>query len=276
MILQCGSRQLSLARPVVMGILNATPDSFSDGGRFNSLDVALKHAEAMLMAGAGIIDVGGESTRPGADPVTVAEELERVVPVVEGIAKRLDVAISVDTSTPEVITESAAVGAHIINDVRALEREGAVAATAATGLPVCLMHMKGQPENMQDAPQYASVVDEVMGYLQQRIEVCEAGGIARDRILIDPGFGFGKTAQHNYELLNRLAEFESMNLPLLTGLSRKRMIGDATGVDVPDQRTAGSVAAAVICAMKGARIIRVHDVKETVDAMAVVSATLAL
>nr|WP_246624910.1 dihydropteroate synthase [Oceanobacter mangrovi] len=272
--MECGNRQLSLARPVVMGILNTTPDSFSDGGRFNSLDQALRHAEQMVLDGAGMIDVGGESTRPGADPVSVEEELQRVVPVVEAIAARLDVAISVDTSTPEVITASAAAGAHLINDVRALERPGALAAAAASGLPVCLMHMKGKPDTMQDAPAYDSVFDDVYCYLEQRIAACLEAGIRRELLVIDPGFGFGKTAVHNYELLRRLAEFEAMKLPILTGLSRKRMIAEATGVEVADQRLIGSVTAAAICAMNGARIIRVHDVKETVEALKVVSATL--
>ncbi|MDP2608105.1 MULTISPECIES: dihydropteroate synthase [unclassified Oceanobacter] len=274
MILQCGKRQLSLVRPVVMGIVNTTPDSFSDGGCYNSLDAALRQAERLVLEGAGIIDVGGESTRPGADPVSTAEELDRVVPVVEAIARELDVVISVDTSTAAVITESATAGAHMINDVRALSRHGAIEAAAASRLPVCLMHMQGQPDSMQQAPCYESVVDEVCHFLEQRIAACVAAGIDKSQLLIDPGFGFGKTCDHNYELMCHLQRLSRLGLPLLAGLSRKRMIAEVTGVTEPDQRMIGSVAGAVICAMKGARILRVHDVRETVEAMQVVAATL--
>jgi len=273
-ILQCGQRSLDLSKAQVMGILNVTPDSFSDGGRYNSLDAALQQAEQMLFDGAAIIDVGGESTRPGAEPVSVQQELDRVLPVVEAIAARLDVIISVDSSTAEVISQAAAIGAHLINDVRALQREGALQAAAATGLPVCLMHMQGTPETMQDAPAYDDVVTEVSHFLQQRAQACVDAGIRSDQILLDPGFGFGKTYDHNFQLLNRLQELDALPWPLLVGLSRKRMIGTATGCEAADQRVIGSVAGAVISAMKGARILRVHDVKETVQALAVANACL--
>ena len=275
MILQCGQRSLDLSKAQVMGILNVTPDSFSDGGRFNSLDAALKQAEQMVKDGAAIIDIGGESTRPGADPVSQQQELDRVIPVIEALNKQQDIVLSVDTSTAVVIREAAAVGAHLINDVRALQREGALQAAADSGLPVCLMHMQGDPQTMQDNPEYSDVVQDVMNFLEQRIEVCEKAGIPRQRILLDPGFGFGKTTEHNYQLLNRLERLLPLDLPLLVGLSRKRMIGAATGCEVADQRVNGSIAGAVISAMKGAKILRVHDVKATADALAVVNATLA-
>lgn len=270
----CGNRQLDLSVPRVMGILNVTPDSFSDGGRFTVLDNALRHAEQMLNEGAALVDVGGESTRPGAAPVSEAEELERVVPVIEAIVQRLDVAVSVDTSNAEVIRASAQAGAHLINDVRALTRPGALAAAAASGLPVCLMHMNGEPQVMQAAPHYDRLIeDAVVEYLAQRIAACEAVGIGRERLLLDPGFGFGKTFEHNFRLLNRLERLHELGLPLLTGLSRKRMIGEATGNSVADERIAGSVSGAVICALKGAKILRVHDVKQTTEALRVVIAT---
>lgn len=274
MKLQCGNRQLDLSFPRVMGILNVTPDSFSDGGRFTALDSALRHAEQMLQNGAALIDVGGESTRPGAVAVGEAEELERVIPVVEAIAQRLDVAISVDTSSAAVIHASAQAGAHLINDVRALTRPGALAAAAASDLPVCLMHMNGEPQVMQAAPRYdRPIEDAVVEYLAQRIAACEQGGIVRERLLLDPGFGFGKTFEHNYRLLNRLERLHELDLPLLTGLSRKRMIGEATGNAVASERIAGSVSGAVICALKGAKILRVHDVKETTEALRIMIAT---
>ncbi|WP_225693277.1 dihydropteroate synthase [Thalassolituus sp. ST750PaO-4] len=270
----CGNRQLDLSVPRVMGILNVTPDSFSDGGRFTVLDNALRHAEQMLNEGAALVDVGGESTRPGAAPVSEAEELERVVPVIEAIVQRLDVAVSIDTSNAEVIRASAQAGAHLINDVRALTRPGALAAAAASGLPVCLMHMNGEPQVMQAAPHYdRPIEDAVVEYLAQRIAACEAVGIGRERLLLDPGFGFGKTFEHNFRLLNRLERLHELGLPLLTGLSRKRMIGEATGNSVADERIAGSVSGAVICALKGAKILRVHDVKQTTEALRVVIAT---
>ncbi|MCW0314053.1 Dihydropteroate synthase [Pantoea ananatis] len=263
---------LDLSFPHVMGILNVTPDSFSDGGKHNALVDALTHTNEMVNAGATIIDVGGESTRPGANEVSVEEELERVIPVVEAIAQRFEVWISVDTSKADVITEAARVGAHIINDVRSLSEPGALAAAAATGLPVCLMHMQGEPRTMQQAPAYQDIVSEVDAYFVEQLSRCEAAGIKKENLLLDPGFGFGKNLSHNYELLARLSEFHHFGLPLLVGMSRKSMIGQLLNVG-PGQRLTGSLACAVIAAMQGARIIRVHDVKETVEAMRVVEAT---
>ena len=275
MKLSCGNRTLDLSTTHVMGIRNVTPGSFSDGGQFNQLDKAIAHAESMVADGATILDVGGESTRPGAAAVSVAEELERVVPVVEHIAARLDVAISVDTSTAEVIRESAKAGAHLINDVRALRREGALQAAAETGLPVCLMHMQGEPDTMQKNPRYDDVVQDVRNFLKERIAAAQAAGIASERILLDPGFGFGKTRIHNYTLLNRLEQIAALEYPLLTGLSRKRMIADVLNAsDDATERDDASAAAATVCAMKGARIIRAHNVKKTWEALQVVNATL--
>ncbi|MEG1467097.1 MAG: dihydropteroate synthase [Hafnia sp.] len=264
---------LDLTYPQVMGILNVTPDSFSDGGKHNGLDAALRHAEAMISAGATIIDVGGESTRPGAAEVSTEEELERVVPIVELIARYFDVWISVDTSKAEVITASAQAGATLINDIRSLSEPGALEAAAQSGLPVCLMHMQGDPKTMQHKPVYTDVVAEVDSYLTSQIERCTAAGIDKSHLLIDPGFGFGKNLEHNYQLLAHLAHFHHFGLPLLVGMSRKSMIGQLLKVG-PTQRVTGSVACAVIAAMQGAHIIRVHDVKETVEAMRVVEATL--
>ncbi len=266
-----GARLLRFDRPQVMGILNVTPDSFSDGGRFNSLDTALTRAAEMVDAGASIVDVGGESTRPGAAPVSVQEELDRVCPVVERIAGALDVVISVDTSTPEVMTETAALGATLINDVRALRRPGAPEAAAKAGIPVCLMHMQGEPGVMQSAPHYEDVVAEVGAFLRERVDAARAAGISDERILIDPGFGFGKTVEHNLALLRHLDRLDAGPFPLLVGLSRKSMLGQITGRAV-DRRLPGSLALATIAALAGAAIIRVHDVEETVDAMKVVAA----
>ncbi|HDX9115857.1 TPA: dihydropteroate synthase [Klebsiella michiganensis] len=265
---------LDLSHPNVMGILNVTPDSFSDGGTHNTLVEAVKHANLMINAGATIIDIGGESTRPGAADVSVEEELARVIPTVEAIAQRFEVWISVDTSKPEVIRESARVGAHIINDIRSLTEPGALEAAAETGLPVCLMHMQGQPKTMQDAPKYADVFADVERFFIEHIVRCERAGIAKDKLLLDPGFGFGKNLSHNYELLARLGEFHHFGLPLLVGMSRKSMVGQLLNVG-PTERLNGSLACAVIAAMQGAQIIRVHDVKETVEALRVVEATLA-
>lgn len=265
---------LDLSHPHVMGILNVTPDSFSDGGTHNTLVDAVKHANLMINAGATIIDIGGESTRPGAADVSVEEELARVIPTVEAIAQRFEVWISVDTSKPEVIRESARVGAHIINDIRSLTEPGALEAAAETGLPVCLMHMQGQPKTMQDAPKYANVFADVARFFVEHIVRCEQAGIAKDKLLLDPGFGFGKNLSHNYELLARLGEFHHFGLPLLVGMSRKSMVGQLLNVG-PTERLSGSLACAVIAAMQGAQIIRVHDVKETVEALRVVEATLA-
>ena len=265
---------LDLSHPHVMGILNVTPDSFSDGGTHNSLIDAVKHANLMINAGATIIDVGGESTRPGAAEVSVEEELTRVVPVVEAIAQRFEVWISVDTSKAEVIRESARAGAHIINDIRSLTEPGALQAAAETGLPVCLMHMQGQPKTMQEAPKYEDVFADVERFFNEHIVRCEQAGIAKEKLLLDPGFGFGKNLTHNYQLLARLGEFHHFGLPLLVGMSRKSMVGQLLNVG-PSERLNGSLACAVIAAMQGAQIIRVHDVKETVEALRVVEATLA-
>ena len=264
---------LDLSHPHVMGILNVTPDSFSDGGAHNTLIEAVKHANLMINAGATIIDGGGESTRPGAREVSVDEELSRVVPVVEALAQRFEVWISVDTSKPEVIREIARVGAHLINDIRSLTEPGALEAAAETGLPVCLMHMQGDPKTMQDAPKYDDIITDVMRFFIDNIARCEQAGIAKEKLLLDPGFGFGKNLSHNYELLARLSEFHQFELPLLVGMSRKSMIGQLLNVG-PSERLSGSLACAVIAAMQGAHIIRVHDVKETVEAMRVVEATL--
>ena len=264
---------LDLSHPHVMGILNVTPDSFSDGGTHNSLVEAVKHANLMINAGATIIDIGGESTRPGALEVSVEEELARVIPVVEAVAQRFEVWISVDTSKPEVIRESARAGAHIINDIRSLTEPGALEAAAQSGLPVCLMHMQGQPKTMQEAPKYNDVFADVVRFFTEHIVRCEQAGIAKEKLLLDPGFGFGKNLTHNYELLARLGEFHRFGLPLLVGMSRKSMIGQLLNVG-PTERLSGSLACAVIAAMQGAQIIRVHDVKETVEALRVVEATL--
>ncbi len=276
--MQLGTRYIDLSIPRVMGILNATPDSFSDGGRLQSetrgggfrvsVDRALQLAEDMLGQGASIIDVGGESTRPGALPVSDQEEMERVLPVVEAIATRLDVAISVDTSSVLVMREAIAAGAGLVNDVRALGRAGAVEVVAPSSVAVCLMHMRGQPANMQEHAQYDGVVDEVLAFLAQRVAECEKAGIERGRMLVDPGFGFGKTLNHNYELLRHLERLQVLGLPVLVGLSRKSMIGGITGRGV-EQRLAGGLAATVHALLKGAAIIRTHDVAETVDVIKV-------
>lgn len=273
MQLKARERTLSLSIPRVMGILNVTPDSFSDGGKYQHLAAAIDHAAAMLDAGAAIIDIGGESTRPEAKTVSAEEEAARVVPVVAALAQRFDTFISVDTSKALVMRESAAVGAHLINDVRSLSEPGALAAAAASQLPVCLMHMQGDPSTMQQAPHYENVLAEVETYFVQQIERCEAAGIAKDRLLLDPGFGFGKTLEHNYRLLARLGDFHHLGLPLLVGMSRKSMIGQLLDLP-PEKRVTGSVACAVIAALQGAQIIRVHDVRQTVEAMRVVQATL--
>lgn len=269
--LPCGNRVLDLGRPHVMGILNVTPDSFSDGGRFSQRDAALRHASAMVASGATLIDVGGESTRPGARPVSPTEELERVAPVVEAIARELDVIISLDTSTPAVIREGARLGAGLINDVRALRRDGALDAAADSGLPVCLMHMRGEPSNMQDAPAYDDVVREVGDFLLERMRACSEAGIPEERIVLDPGFGFAKSLQHNLVLFRHLAELGRLGRPLLVGVSRKSMIGQVLGRDV-DQRLYGSLGLAALAVSKGACILRVHDVAETVDVIRMIAA----
>lgn len=271
MIVDFGGQALDMAQCHVMGILNVTPDSFSDGGRFNRPDQALLHARKMVAEGAAFVDVGGESTRPGAAPVSVQEELDRVCPVVEAIARELDVVVSVDTSTPEVMRESARLGAGLINDVRALSRNGAIEAAVASGLPVCLMHMQGQPADMQDRPQYQNVLREVSSFLMERVRAAELAGMPAERVILDPGFGFGKSLAHNLELLDSLEQLSVLGYPQLVGLSRKSMLGHITGRDV-GQRLPASLAVATIAALKGASILRVHDVWETVDAVKVVSA----
>lgn len=269
--LPCGSRVLDLAHTHVMGILNITPDSFSDGGRFSQRDAALRHAEAMAAAGATLIDVGGESTRPGARAVSPAEELERIGPIVEALNRELDVIISVDTSTPAVIRETARLGAGLINDVRSLRREGALDAAAATGLPVCLMHMRGEPGDMQDDPQYQDVVSEVSAFLIERMEQCAAFGIPRERIILDPGFGFAKNLQHNLSLFKHMQALHVLGRPLLVGVSRKSMIGQVLARPVAE-RLSGGLALAAMAMIKGARILRVHDVAETVDVVRMIAA----
>lgn len=267
--LNCAGRLLDLSHPHVMGILNVTPDSFSDGGTVYidgrlSLDKARAQAAAMVAAGATLIDVGGESTRPGAAKVSVQEELDRVIPVIEALSGELDVVLSVDTSNAEVILEAAASGAGFINDVRALTRPHALEAAAATGLPICLMHMRGDPETMQQHPEYVDVVAEVKHFLTLRIAACTKLGVARRNIVVDPGFGFGKTAAHNLQLLNRLEQLQALDCPVLVGLSRKSLIGQVLGRPL-GERLAGSLALAASAVMRGAVIIRAHDVRETVD-----------
>ena len=254
-----------------MGVLNVTPDSFSDGGRFVRLDDAVERGVQMAEEGAAIIDVGGESTRPGAQPVGLDEELRRVVPVIARLHSRTQALLSVDTSKPEVMHAAAAAGAAMVNDVRALREPGALEAVAATGCAVCLMHMLGEPRTMQDAPSYRDVVAEVRQFLGERAATCIKAGVPAERMVLDPGFGFGKTLQHNLELLRRLRELSVDGLPMLAGLSRKSMVGALTGRP-PDERLYGSVALAMVAALNGARILRVHDVAATVDALKVVAA----
>ncbi|WP_456236711.1 dihydropteroate synthase [Aidingimonas lacisalsi] len=265
-MLHCGRHRLDISFPRVMGVLNVTPDSFSDGGRHIAVDDALRHAEGMLAQGAAMVDVGGESTRPGASPVTPQQELDRVAPVIEVLVRELDALVSVDTSAPEVMTEAAALGAGMLNDVRALRREGALQAAARSGLPVCIMHMVGEPGDMQDSPYYdEDIEDAVSRFLAERIEACEAVGLQRDRLILDPGFGFGKTVEHNLRLLNRMDALQSLGLPLLAGMSRKSMIGKVLERPV-EERLPGGLALATLAVERGARLLRVHDVGPTVDA----------
>ncbi|MDX3772938.1 dihydropteroate synthase [Chromatiaceae bacterium AAb-1] len=264
-------RTLDLSRPAVMGILNATPDSFSDGGKYRQLDTALKQAEKMLHDGAAILDIGGESTRPGATDVSATEELDRVIPLIEAVRQRFDCVISVDTCKTAVMSAAVQAGADIINDIRALQDDGAVQLAAALQVPVCLMHMQGAPRTMQQAPQYQNVTEDVYQFLLQRVAICENAGIPRSQLILDPGFGFGKNLQHNYQLLQQLNVFIDTGLPVLAGMSRKSMIGQLLDVPVTE-RLAGSLACAAVAALKGAQIIRVHDVKETVQAVRVATA----
>lgn len=271
MKLTCGSYELDLTRPRVMGIVNVTPDSFSDGGKFAIAETAVQHGMELVGQGADILDIGGESTRPGATPVPLEEELRRVIPVVEALAAKARVPISVDTYKPEVMKAAIAAGASIINDVFALTEPGALEAVADGKVGICLMHSQGTPQTMQLDPHYDDVVREVRDFLQARMQACEAHGIARDRILLDPGFGFGKRSVHNIALLRELGVLGELGQPILVGLSRKSVLGQLTGSDV-DARLHASLSAAVISALKGARIVRVHDVKATVDALKVVTA----
>jgi len=270
-LLRCADRTLDLTQPAVMGVLNVTPDSFSDGGRFASVDAAVETGLRMAAEGAALIDVGGESTRPGAQPVSLQDELQRVLPVIERLRSASAAVISVDTSRPEVIRAAAAAGAGFINDVRALRAPGALQAAAASGCGVCLVHMQGEPPTMQVAPHYADVVGEVRAFLAARVAACRSAGIEAARLTVDPGFGFGKNLEHNLTLLRHLADLAVEGTPLLVGLSRKATVGTLTGRP-PGERVYGSVALAVLAALRGARIIRVHDVAATVDALKVTAA----
>jgi dihydropteroate synthase len=271
--LQCAGRVLNLEAAVVMGVLNVTPDSFSDGGLHLAADAAVARAERMAEEGAAILDIGGESTRPGAQGIDSEQEIRRVLPVVERVAQRLPLLVSIDTSNPELMRRAAAAGAHLINDVRALRAPGALEAAAATNLGVCLMHMRGEPADMQRDPQYRQVVNEVMGYLGERIRACAAAGIDAARVCIDPGFGFGKTTAHNLELLRHLQDFSLLRRPLCVGLSRKSLVAALTGRALAE-RLAGSVALATVAVLNGARIVRAHDVAASVDAVRVANAML--
>lgn len=265
--LDCGGRVLRLDRPRVMGIVNVTPDSFSDGGAHDTTEAAVAHGLQLVAEGADLLDIGGESTRPGAAPVSVEEELRRVVPVIQALAERTDVPLSVDTFKPEVMRAAVAAGAGMINDIHALRQDGALAAAAELGVPVVLMHMQGEPGSMQDTPHYDDVVAEVHRFLAERMFSAEMAGIAKKHLVIDLGFGFGKTTDHNMTLLARSERFLELGVPMLAGLSRKRSIGELTGREQPRDRVAGSVAAHLIAAQRGATILRVHDVAATVDAL---------
>lgn len=268
-ILDCNGRPLALDRPRVMGIVNVTPDSFSDGGAHDTLDAAVAHGLKLAEEGADVLDIGGESTRPGAADVSLEEELRRTIPVIERLARETSLPISIDTSKPEVMRAAVQAGAGMINDVYALRREGALDAAAELGVPVVLMHMQGEPRSMQDAPHYDDVVADVHRFLAERIFAAEMAGIAKKKIVVDPGFGFGKNTQHNLALLAQLERLAELGVPLLAGLSRKRTIGEITGRDAPRERVSGSVAAHLIAAQRGAKLLRVHDVAATVDALKV-------
>ena len=267
MFLNCGRFRLTLDRPLLMGVINVTPDSFSDGGLYLNTAAAVAHARQLIAEGADLLDIGGESTRPGAVPVTLDEERRRVLPVLEALADA-GVPLSIDTQKPELMREAAAAGAAMINDVNGFEAQGALAAVAAGHCAICIMHKQGSPQDMQQSPQYTDVVTEVRDYLQQRVAAAQQAGVSRERLLVDPGFGFGKTLNHNLELLRRLDEIAAPGVPVLAGLSRKSMIGKLTGRDTGD-RLAGSVAAALFAVQRGAAIVRVHDVAATRDALAV-------
>lgn len=272
MMITANNKSLDLSRPHVMAILNVTPDSFSDGGKYNSIELALAQVDKMIKAGVSIVDVGGESTRPGAPDVSLEEELRRVVPVIKAIREKYDVWISVDTSKAEVMRQAIDAGADLINDIRSLQEPGALEVAAKAKLPICLMHMKGQPRTMQVAPHYDDLMSDVSAFLEERIAACEAAGIDKSQLILDPGFGFGKTIEHNYHMLAHLEKFHEFGLPILAGMSRKSMIFKL--LDKPAAEcTNASVVCATIAAMKGAQIIRVHDFEETIEAMKVVEMT---
>ncbi len=271
LIIDCAGRPLDLSRPRIMGVLNVTPDSFSDGGDYASPDRAIARAVEMVEEGAAIIDIGGESTRPGAPPVTLEDELQRVIPVIEALHASVSVPISIDTRKPEVMQAAVAAGAGLVNDVNALQEPGAVEMAASLEVPVCLMHMQGDPATMQDAPTYSNVVDEVMDYLNKRAAVCMQQGILKDRILLDPGFGFGKTTEHNLLLLQQLHRLVACGYPVLVGLSRKSLIGKVLGLPV-DKRLYPGIALAVLAVWQGAALVRCHDVRATREAIAMCQA----
>ena len=278
MILNCGKFKLDLTTPRVMGIVNVTPDSFSDGGKFAATNLAIEHALKLAEEGVDILDIGGESTRPNATPVSLQEELDRVIPVIEGLIKQINIPISIDTYKPQMMQAAIAAGASMVNDVRALQEDGALEVVAKSNVGVCLMHMQGTPQTMQVNPQYNNVVNDVKEFLAARLQATMNGtnghaGLAKNRILLDPGFGFGKTREHNISLLQNLESFANLGQPLLVGLSRKSVLGQVTGNDV-NARLYASIAASVLAAQKGARILRVHDVKATVEALKIVSAIL--
>ena len=272
--LTCSKHSLNIELPQVMGILNVTPDSFSDGGKFSRIDFALAQVEKMIADGAVIIDIGGESTRPGAKDVSEKDELERVIPVLKAIKKRFDTIVSIDTSKAVVMSEAITHGAGIINDVRALQNDDCLKVLAQDqSVAICLMHMQGLPRTMQQAPQYNDLIKDIIQFFQQRISACTESGIKKSRLILDPGFGFGKSLDQNYNLLANMSKFQSLDLPLLAGLSRKSMIGNLLNREV-NERLAGSLATAVIAAQQGAKIIRVHDVKETVDTLKILQETI--
>lgn len=275
MIMKITAKKMDLEfnHPIVMGILNITPDSFFDGGIYNRYEYALRHTASMVDHGAKIIDIGGESTRPGATEISLQEELDRVIPIIDEVTKRFEIWVSVDTSKAIVMKEAAKAGVHIINDVRALKETGALEAAREIGLPICIMHMLGQPKTMQKISSYKNVVEEVKQYLLNEINRCETAGIKKNNLIIDPGFGFGKNLSHNYQLLAKLNEFHTFGVPILVGMSRKSMIGELLEIPIKE-RLIGSIACAVIAAVHGVHIIRTHDVKETVQAMKIVQATL--
>lgn len=274
--LDCAGRVLKLDRPRVLGIVNVTPDSFSDGGEHATLEAAVAHGLRLAEEGADALDIGGESTRPGAQDVSIDEEIKRVIPVIERLAKETSLPVSIDTSKPEVMRAAVAAGAGLINDVYALRRDGALEAASELGVPVVLMHMQGEPRSMQEAPFYDDVVGEVHRFLAERIFAAEMTGIAKKNIVVDPGFGFGKNREHNLSLLAQLERFAELGVPVLAGLSRKRTIGELIGRDDPHDRVHGSVAAALIAAQRGAKLLRVHDVAATVDALKVWNAVMAV